>query len=299
MPARLIDGRAVADTIRAEMAETVRELKQHGVVPGLATLLVGDDPASHTYVKMKHRACQAEGLHSVGRELPGSATQAEVEQAVEELAADPAVHGILVQLPVPSHIDDEAVLRKVPVDKDVDGFHPVNTGRLAQKGRTPDFLPCTPAGCMRLLEAYGVKTAGAEAVVVGRSNIVGIPAALLLLKADATVTIVHSRTRNLPEVTRRADILVVGIGQAEFVRGDMIKPGAAVIDVGVNRIDDPSDPRGYRLVGDVHFEEARDVAGLLTPVPGGVGPMTIAMLLSNTVRAAKLGLGRRAAVGSP
>lgn len=294
MPARLIDGKAVADKIRAEMAVTVRELRQHGIVPGLATLLVGDDPASHTYVKMKHRACQAEGLHSVGRELPASATQSQVEGAVEELAADPAVHGILVQLPVPGHIDDEAVLHKVPVDKDVDGFHPINTGRLAQKGRTPDFLPCTPAGCMRLLEEYGVRTSGAEAVVVGRSNIVGIPAALLLLKADATVTIVHSRTRNLPEVTRRADILVVGIGQAEFVRGDMIKPGAAVIDVGVNRIDDPSDPRGYRLVGDVHFEEAREVAGLLTPVPGGVGPMTIAMLMSNTVRAARMTLDRRA-----
>ncbi|MBI3928345.1 MAG: bifunctional methylenetetrahydrofolate dehydrogenase/methenyltetrahydrofolate cyclohydrolase FolD [Armatimonadetes bacterium] len=292
MTARLIDGRAVAEKVRNQVAAEVAELERTSSIrPGLATVLVGDDPASHTYVRMKHRACQEAGIASIGRDLPGGSTQEQVEAVVRELAADPQVHGILVQLPLPRHLDEEAVLCCVPVDQDVDGFHPVNLGRLAMKGREPRFVPCTPDGCMVLLEECGVSFAGARAVVVGRSNIVGMPAALLLVRRDATVTVVHSRTRDMGEITRQADILVVAIGKPRFVTGDMIRPGAAVIDVGVNRVDDPGAEKGYRLVGDVEFDSAGEVAGWLTPVPGGVGPMTIAMLLRNTVRAARLQLG--------
>ncbi|MEE9507730.1 MAG: tetrahydrofolate dehydrogenase/cyclohydrolase catalytic domain-containing protein, partial [Anaerolineales bacterium] len=220
-------------------------------------------------------------------ELPGDASQEEVERLVEDLNADPKVHGILVQLPLPAGMDEEAVLRKINIEKDVDGFHPLNIGRLAMKGREPLFVPCTPAGCITLLKKAGATIEGAEAVVVGRSNIVGMPAALLLVKENATVTICHSRTRDLPEVCRKADILIAAIGRAEMIRGDWIKPGAYVIDVGTNRVDDATKKRGYRLAGDVAFDEAVEVAEAITPVPGGVGPMTIAGLLNNTLRSAK------------
>lgn len=294
MTAKLIDGKAIAGKVRAEVAERVAALKeQYGYTPGLATVLVGEDPASNTYVRMKQRMCEELGIRSIGHTLGADATQEDVESLVERLNADPQVNGILVQLPLPDQIDEEAVLNKIDLGKDVDGFHPVNIGRLAMKGRDPLFIPCTPYGVMVLLEEAGVKTSGAEAVVVGRSNIVGLPVAMLLQKANATVTICHSRTRDLTEHTRRADILIAAIGRPEMITGDMIKPGATVIDVGVNRVDDPEAKRGYRLVGDVDFDSAKEVAGALTPVPGGVGPMTIAMLMKNTLHAAELALAQR------
>lgn len=289
--ARLIDGTMIAQKVRSEVAQGVTELP--GVKPGLATVLVGDDPASQAYVSSKQKACAQVGITSFGRHLSATASQAEVEAVVRELGQDPAVHGILVQLPLPAHLNEEAVLSCVPLEKDVDGFHPINLGRLAMKGREPLFVPCTPAGCIRLLQETGVQLAGAEAVVVGRSNIVGMPAALLLVRQDATVTIVHSRTRSMAEAIRRADVLVVAIGKPRFVTREMVKPGAVVIDVGINRVSDPSSPRGSRLVGDVDFEGVSEVAEAITPVPGGVGPMTIAMLLQNTLTAA-----RHAAAGS-
>jgi methylenetetrahydrofolate dehydrogenase (NADP+)/methenyltetrahydrofolate cyclohydrolase len=288
MTAKLIDGAAIAAELRATVAKGVEELlAKGGPRPGLATVLVGDNPASHTYVRMKRKASAELGIESLHHELPASAKQEEVEGLVRELNADPKVHGILVQLPLPSGLDEEAVLRSISIEKDVDGFHPINIGRLAQKGREPLFVPCTPAGCIVLLKKAGAQLEGANAVVLGRSNIVGMPAALLLVKENATVTICHSRTRDLPAACRGADVLIAAIGRAEMVRGDWIKPGAYVIDVGINRVDDPEAKRGYRLVGDVAFDEAQEVAGAITPVPGGVGPMTIAMLLSNTLRAAQ------------
>ena len=288
MTAQIIDGKAIAEKVRRRVAEEAAQLKaSQGIIPGLATVLVGDNPASATYVRSKQKACDELGMHSVGHHLPADSAQAEVEGLVRTLGADPAIHGILVQLPLPGHLNEEAVLNTIPIEKDVDGFHPVNIGRLAMKGRKPLFVPCTPAGCMVLLEESGVTFKGANAVVVGRSNIVGMPAALLLVQRDATVTIVHSRTRDLPEVVRRGDILIVAIGKAKFVTGEMIKPGAAVIDVGINSIPDPTKKSGQRLVGDVDFEAAKEVAGCLTPVPGGVGPMTIAMLMRNTLEGAK------------
>jgi 5,10-methylene-tetrahydrofolate dehydrogenase/methenyl tetrahydrofolate cyclohydrolase len=257
-------------------------------VPGLATVIVGSNPASKVYVRMKHKACQEAGILSVGHELPADASQGEVETLVKTLNEDPKIHGILVQLPLPAGLDEESVLNTIKLQKDVDGFHPINIGRLAQKGREPLFIPATPSGVMYLLEESGAKLDGANAVVLGRSNIVGMPVSLLLVKANSTVTICHSHTRDIPAITREADILVAAIGSADFVRGDWIKPGATVIDVGVNRVEDASKKRGYRLVGDVAFDEAKEVAGAITPVPGGVGPMTIAMLLRNTLRAARL-----------
>jgi 5,10-methylene-tetrahydrofolate dehydrogenase/methenyl tetrahydrofolate cyclohydrolase len=232
------------------------------------------------------------GINSFGETLPATATQAEVEEIVSRLNADPAVNGILVQLPLPGHIDEEAVLNSIDLEKDVDGFHPVNIGRLAMKGRDPLFIPCTPHGCIRLLEESGVPISGAEAVIVGRSNIVGLPVAMLLQKANATVTICHSRTKDLAEHTRNADIVIAAIGRMEMITGDMLKPGCAVIDVGINSKDDPTRKRGYRLVGDVEYESASEVAGWITPVPGGVGPMTIAMLMANTLRAAEIALNK-------
>ncbi|MCC7354909.1 MAG: bifunctional methylenetetrahydrofolate dehydrogenase/methenyltetrahydrofolate cyclohydrolase FolD [Anaerolineae bacterium] len=288
MTATIIDGQAVAASIRARIKDEAAALKARtGVVPGLATVLVGDNPASQTYVRMKGRACEEVGMRSVGHKLPATATQAEVEGLVRQLNADPGIHGILVQLPLPGHLNEEAVLNAIGIEKDVDGFHPVNIGRLAMKGREPLFVPCTPAGCIALMDHVGVKIEGARAVVLGRSNIVGLPVSLLLIGRNATVTVCHSRTRDLPSVTREADILVAAIGKAQMVRGDWVKPGAVVIDVGVNRVDDPTTKSGYRLVGDVAFDEAKEVAGAITPVPGGVGPMTIAMLLQNTLRGAK------------
>ncbi len=290
MTARIIDGKAIAAEVRQKVAEDVSAMVAEGKPnPGLATVLVGEDQASQVYVRSKIRACEKAGIESFGHRLPETATQEEVEGLVKELNADPRVNGILVQLPLPSGLDEEAVLNTIRLDKDVDGFHPVNIGRLAQKGREPQFIPCTPSGIMYLIEQTGTSLEGAEAIVLGRSNIVGMPVALLLVSSDATVTICHSRTKDLPDVVRKADVLIAAVGRAEMVRGDWVKPGAVVIDVGINRVDDPSRERGYRLVGDVCFDEVKEVAGAITPVPGGVGPMTIAMLLQNTVRAAKSG----------
>jgi 5,10-methylene-tetrahydrofolate dehydrogenase/methenyl tetrahydrofolate cyclohydrolase len=292
MSAKIIDGKAIAEAVREDVKQSVAERAAKGLpVPGLATVIIGDNPASKVYVRMKHKACQEAGILSVGHELPATATQDEVETLVRELNQDPAIHGILVQLPLPAGLDEERVLSTISLQKDVDGFHPINIGRLAQKGREPLFVPATPAGVMVLLEKTGVDLEGANAVVLGRSNIVGMPVSLLLVRANATVTICHSRTADLPAITREADILVAAIGKPEMVRGDWIKPGATVIDVGTNRVEDAAAKRGYRLVGDVAFEEALEVAGAITPVPGGVGPMTIAMLLSNTLRAARLADG--------
>ncbi len=288
MTAKIIDGKAIAAELREDVAKGVKELiAAGGTQPGLATVLVGDNPASHTYVRMKRKASAKAGIESFHHELPDDASQEEVEKLLQKLNADSKVHGILVQLPLPAGLDEEQILRTISIEKDVDGFHPVNIGRLAQKGREPLFVPCTPAGCMILLEKAGAQIEGANAVVVGRSNIVGMPAALLLVKANATTTICHSRTKDLPAVCREADILIAAIGRAEMIRGDWIKPGAYVIDVGMNRVDDPSRERGYRLAGDVAFDEAMEVAAAITPVPGGVGPMTIAGLLANTLRSAQ------------
>ena len=288
MTASIIDGKAIAADIRQQVADGVKELVDSGgPVPGLATVLVGDNPASETYVRMKRKASAEVGIESFGHELPADSTQTQVESLVQELNADSKVHGILVQLPLPAGLDEEAVLKAISIEKDVDGFHPINIGRLAQKGREPLFVPCTPAGCIVLLKKAGAKLEGSKAVVVGRSNIVGMPAALMLVKENATVTICHSRTQDLPGVCREADLLIAAIGRPEMIRGDWIKPGAYVIDVGVNRVEDASKKRGYRLVGDVAFEEAKEVAKAITPVPGGVGPMTIAGLLNNTLRAAQ------------
>ncbi|MBN2556176.1 MAG: bifunctional methylenetetrahydrofolate dehydrogenase/methenyltetrahydrofolate cyclohydrolase FolD [Anaerolineales bacterium] len=288
MPANIIDGKAIAAALRAEVAGGVETLvAEGGPKPGLATVLVGENPASQVYVRMKRKACEEVGIESYGIELPADSSQEDVEARVRDLNADEKVHGILVQLPLPAGLDEEAVLKAIDVSKDVDGFHPINIGRLAQKGREPLFVPCTPAGCIYLLKQAGAKLEGARAVVVGRSNIVGMPAALLLIKENATVTVCHSRTIDLPAVCREADVLIAAIGRPEMIRGDWIKPGAYVIDVGVNRVEDPSRKRGYRLVGDVAYEEALDVAGAITPVPGGVGPMTIAGLLKNTLDSAR------------
>jgi 5,10-methylene-tetrahydrofolate dehydrogenase/methenyl tetrahydrofolate cyclohydrolase len=288
MTARIIDGKAIAAELRENIAIDIEKMiADGGPKPGLATVLVGDNPASHTYVRMKRKASAEVGIESYHNELPEDASQEEVEKLVEDLNADPKIHGILVQLPLPAGMDEESVLRKISIEKDVDGFHPLNIGRLAMKGREPLFVPCTPAGCITLLKKAGAQLEGAEAVVVGRSNIVGMPAALLLVKENATITICHSRTKDLSEVCRRADVLIAAIGRAEMIRGDWIKPGAYVIDVGVNRVDDATKKRGYRLVGDVAFDEAVEVAEAITPVPGGVGPMTIAGLLNNTLRSAK------------
>jgi len=346
MSAQLIDGTAIAAQIRRETAEAVEKLKkEHGIVPGLATVLVGENPASKAYVGSKQRACEELGMVSIGRKLEEDASQEEVEEVVGALNADPNVHGILVQLPLPRHLDEEKILGMVSLEKDVDGFHPVNIGRLSMKGREPLFVPCTPAGCVELLVRSGVEIKGKEAVVLGRSNIVGLPVAMLLLHRDATITICHSRTQDLPATCRQADILIAAVGRAEMVKADWVKPGAAVIDVGINQVwrDHPADreytsavsgktfkahrgdesdkggrrkvgeycpecdmawlndedrPAGcgecgeglvslfrkYELVGDVDFSEVKEVAGYITPVPGGVGPMTIAMLMHNTYR---------------
>ncbi|MCU0509730.1 MAG: bifunctional methylenetetrahydrofolate dehydrogenase/methenyltetrahydrofolate cyclohydrolase FolD [Anaerolineae bacterium] len=289
MPAQLIDGKAIAADVRQEVADEVAALKERtGIVPTLAVVLVGDNPASQTYVGAKGKACIDAGMGSITHRLPATATQEEVETLVRELNADSAVNGILVQLPLPKGLNERAVLDLISLNKDVDGFHPMNIGELVMKGRTPQFIPCTPAGCIELLKRSGIAIAGADAVVVGRSNIVGIPVAALLNNADATVTICHSRTKDLPGKVKQADIVVAAIGRPEFVKGDWLKPGCAVIDVGINAVPDATKKSGQRLVGDVAFDEACGAAGYITPVPGGVGPMTIAMLLKNTVRAFKL-----------
>ncbi|MFN8399052.1 MAG: bifunctional methylenetetrahydrofolate dehydrogenase/methenyltetrahydrofolate cyclohydrolase FolD [Anaerolineales bacterium] len=289
MTAQIIDGKLIAQQVRDEVAANVaKRLAAGKSKPVLATVLVGDRPDSAAYVASKGKACQELGMGSVSEHLPADATQEQVEMLVRKLNADPSISGILVQLPMPSHIDEERVLSLISIEKDVDGFSPLNIGRLAQKGREPLFVPCTPYGCIYLLEKSGVKIEGANAVVLGRSNIVGMPAALLLIGKNATVTVVHSRTKDIPAVVRQADIIIAAIGKTEFVRGDWIKPGAAVIDVGINAVPDSTKKSGQRLVGDVNFAEAKEVAGFITPVPGGVGPMTIAMLMANTLRAAEL-----------
>ncbi|MCC7119032.1 MAG: bifunctional methylenetetrahydrofolate dehydrogenase/methenyltetrahydrofolate cyclohydrolase FolD [Anaerolineales bacterium] len=289
MTAQLIDGKKIAQQVREEVALAVgRRVSSGKSIPTLATVLVGNRADSAAYVASKSKACMELGMGSLSEHLPEDATQAEVEALVKKLDADPEVHGILVQLPLPAHLDEEKVLSLISIEKDVDGFSPLNIGRLAQKGREPLFIPCTPSGCVYLLEKSGVKIEGAHVVVLGRSNIVGLPVSLLLLARNATVTICHSRTKNLADVIRQADILIAAIGKPEFVRGDWIKPGAAVIDVGINTIPDPTKKSGKRLVGDVNFPEAKEVAGYITPVPGGVGPMTIAMLMKNTLAAAEL-----------
>jgi 5,10-methylene-tetrahydrofolate dehydrogenase/methenyl tetrahydrofolate cyclohydrolase len=292
MSAAIIDGKAIAATIREEIRRDVEAMRaEHGTVPGLATVLVGARKDSQTYVRMKKKACAEVGIQSFGHDLPADVSQEELLDVVRQLNADPAVHGILVQLPLPDHIDDEAILGAISLEKDVDGFHPLNIGRLSMKRRDPMYVPCTPKGCIELLDRSGVDIEGKHAVVLGRSNIVGLPVAMLLLHRNATLTVCHSRTADLPAVVRQADILVAAVGRAEMVRGDWLKPGAVVIDVGVNAVDDADDPRGYRLVGDVAYDEALDVAGAITPVPGGVGPMTIAMLLRNTTDGARRSLG--------
>jgi methylenetetrahydrofolate dehydrogenase (NADP+)/methenyltetrahydrofolate cyclohydrolase len=276
--------------MRAELEGELRALKSRGVTPGLAAVLVGDNPASATYVRMKGKACEETGLHHETVRLPKETTQAELLALVDRLNADTKIHGILVQLPLPKQIDAQPVLRRVAPAKDVDGFHPENVGKVSI-GDPTGFRPATPLGVQQLLVRSGIETTGKHAVIVGRSNIVGRPMAALLLQdgpgGNATVTVCHSRTREIKSVTRLADILIVAMGKPEFVRGDMIKPGAVVIDVGTNRVDDPASKQGYRLVGDVKFDEAKQVAGAITPVPGGVGPMTITMLLFNTVQAAR------------
>jgi 5,10-methylene-tetrahydrofolate dehydrogenase/methenyl tetrahydrofolate cyclohydrolase len=300
MTAQLIDGTAIAQKVRDEVKEKVaKRIAEGKSQPGLATVLVGDRIDSATYVSMKQKACAELGMTSYHHPVPADITQEDLEKLIKELNADPKVNGILVQLPLPSHLDEESVLKLIDIEKDVDGFSPLNIGRLAQKGREPLFVPCTPYGCIYLLKEAGVKISGANAVVLGRSNIVGMPAALLLIKENATVTVVHSKTKDIPAALRDADIIIAAIGRAQMVRGDWIKPGAAVIDVGINGIP-KLDADGkqmisqktgkplQRLVGDVNFEEAKEVAGFITPVPGGVGPMTIAMLMANTFRAAEI-----------
>lgn len=286
----LIDGKAIAQKIRQGCGASIAELKSRGITPGLAVVLVGDDPASRTYVRSKAKTCLELGMHSVKHELPAATTQTELLSLVRELNADPAVHGILVQSPPPRHIDERAVNEVIDPRKDVDGFHPVNAGKLAL-GQTDGFVPCTPLGCQRLLVESGIETAGAHVVVLGRSMLVGKPLALLLMRkgrgADATVTVAHSRTRNLAELTRSADILVAAIGQPEFVKAEHVRDGAVVIDVGINKKSDPAAERGYRLVGDVDFEAVAPKCRAITPVPGGVGPMTIAMLIANTLTACR------------
>jgi len=292
MTAQIIDGKLIAQQVRDEVAAKVAQRVAAGKPkPGLATVLVGDRVDSATYVASKQKACAELGMESFHHHLPADATQEQVEGLVKQLNEDPKVNGILVQLPLPAHLNEERVLQAISIEKDVDGFSPLNIGRLAQKGRDPLFVPCTPYGCIYLLEQTGIQIEGANAVVLGRSNIVGMPAALLLIGKNATVTVCHSRTRDLPAVVRQADILIAAIGKAEMVRGDWIKPGAAIIDVGINSKPDPTKKSGYRLVGDVNFDEAKEVAGFITPVPGGVGPMTIAMLMKNTLRAAEIQQG--------
>ncbi len=278
MAAIIMDGRSVAGRFKEEAARETLALVQNGITPHLAVVLVGENAASQVYVCNKENACKKAGIRSTVLRLPETCTQAALEDAVRALNADDSVHGILVQLPLPRHLDEAAVIRLIDPDKDVDGFHAMNSGRLMNGQR--GFVPCTPLGVMRMLEAYGIPVRGKHAVVIGRSNIVGKPMAMLLLAVDATVTICHSRTENLAQITRQADILVAAVGRPRFVTEDMVKPGAAVIDVGINRVDGA-------IVGDVDFDGVSQVAGYLTPVPGGVGQMTIAMLLANTLDAAK------------
>ena len=290
----LIDGKQIAQEIRQEIKEKVERMKTiaNGNTPGLAVVLVGERKDSQSYVRSKKKMCAEVGIRSEGTDLPEDATEEEVLKVVRAYNADPNIHGILVQLPMPKHINEERVLKEVSYEKDVDGFHPLNIGALSQRGREePRFVPCTPRGCIELLKRSNVEMKGKKAVVVGRSNVVGTPAALLLQRNDATVTVVHSRTKNPEEAIREADIVVAACGVTEYVQGSWLKPGAAVIDVGINAKDDATKKLGYRLVGDCDFESCKKVAGKMTPVPGGVGPMTIAILLQNTLEGAARSYG--------
>lgn len=288
MSAKILDGVALARTIRQEVATEVARLAGNGPKPGLAAVLVGDDPASAVYVRSKGKATEEAGMYSETIRQPATISEDELLGIVDRLNADPRIHGILVQLPLPKHIDSEKVLHRINPAKDVDGFHPVNVGKLVTGDKTA-FRPATPYGVQQMLIRSGIETKGANAVILGRSNIVGKPMANLLIQqgpgGDATVTVCHSRTKDLPAVTRSADILIAAIGKAEFVTGDMVRPGAVVIDVGINRVDDPAHHKGYRLVGDVAYGVVAEKASWISPVPGGVGPMTIAMLLRNTLQA--------------
>jgi methylenetetrahydrofolate dehydrogenase (NADP+) / methenyltetrahydrofolate cyclohydrolase len=288
--AKLIDGRAIAEKVYVDLRREIAQLKSKGVTPGLAVILVGDNPASRAYVRSKDKMCRDLGLHSVKLELPALTTQSELLAHIEELNRDRAIHGILVQSPPPKQIDEAAIVRALDPRKDVDGFHPENIAKLAV-GDPAGLVPCTPLGVQRLLIESKIDIGGAHVVILGRSMIVGKPLALLLMQknkgADATVTVVHSRSRNLAEITRSADILIAAIGRAEFVKAEHVRDGVVVVDVGINRVEDAATERGYRLVGDVAFDEVAKKASAITPVPGGVGPMTIAMLMSNTVKACR------------
>ena len=285
---KILDGKSIAAAVLEECRAETLEMLEKGIRPGLAVVLVGSDPASQVYVGSKARTCADLGFYSVKIELPAETTQEELLQVVRNLNADATIHGILVQSPPPKHIDEDAVIREIDPRKDVDGFHPENVAKLVLEDAT-GFVPCTPAGCMKLLEVSGIETNGAEAVVIGRSMIVGKPMALLLVSkiSNATVTIAHSRSKNLAGICRRADILIAAVGRPEMVKADWVKPGAVVIDVGINRIPDLSKKSGFRLVGDVAYEEVAPLCSAITPVPGGVGPMTIAMLMKNTLQAAR------------
>ena len=293
MTAKLILGKEVSEEIYGELRQRIEALKARGVTPGLAVVLVGDDPASQVYVRKKGEMCEELGMRSTTIVMPKETTQEELLRKVAELNADPSIHGYLVQLPLPDHIDEEAVIDAIDPSKDVDCFHPSNVGRMLIGD--PDFLPATPAGVQQMLVRSGIETAGRHVVVVGRSNIVGRPMAAMMVQrgagADSTVTVVHSKTPNLAEITSTADILVVAIGKPRFITADMVKEGAVVIDVGTNRIQDPTHPKGSRLVGDVDFDAVKEKASYITPVPGGVGPMTICMLMANAVRAAERVVG--------
>ena len=278
MSAEILSGKTMSESLRAEIAERVARLKEKGVTPGLAVILVGNDPASEIYVRNKGNGCAEVGMYSRTINMPAETTQEELENAIAELNADPAIHGILVQLPLPKHLDEQAALAKILPEKDVDGFHLINAGHMLTG--TPGVVACTPRGALYMIKSTGLDLNGLEAVVIGRSNIVGKPMAMLLMRENCTVTVCHSRTRNLAEHTRRADILVAAVGKAGFVTADMVKPGAVVIDVGINRVDG-------KVKGDVDFDAVKEVAGWITPVPGGVGKMTITMLLANTVEAAE------------
>lgn len=289
MVCRLISGPEVSEEIYGELRTRIEKLKSEGFVPGLAVVLVGEDPASQVYVRMKGKKCEELGMHSETIVMPVDTTEEELLKKIDDLNKDASIHGFLVQLPLPKHIDEDKVIEAIDPMKDVDGFHPVNVGRMLI-GK-PGFLPATPAGVQQMLIRSGIETAGKHVVVVGRSNIVGKPMAALMIQrglgADSTVSIVHSKTANLAEITKQADILIVAIGKPRFITGDMVKDGAVVIDVGTNRIDDPTHPKGSRLVGDVDFENVKDKTAAITPVPGGVGPMTICMLMANAVQAAE------------
>ncbi|HHT75180.1 MAG: bifunctional methylenetetrahydrofolate dehydrogenase/methenyltetrahydrofolate cyclohydrolase FolD [Methanomassiliicoccaceae archaeon] len=292
MSAKIISGAEIAEQIRQELRKDIASLKEKGVTPGLAVVLVGEDPASQSYVRMKGKACEELGLFSQTIVKPADTSEEELLALIDSLNADPRIHGILVQLPLPKHIDENKVILRIDPNKDVDGFHPINVGKMLIG--EPGFLPCTPHGIQEMLIRSGVDPEGKHVVVVGRSNIVGKPVAAILVQkrkgANATVTIAHSRTRDLASITRSADILVAAMGSPQFIKADMVREGAVVIDVGSNRIDDPSAKRGYRWVGDVDFEAVKEKASAITPVPGGVGPMTIVMLMKNTVLSASRAL---------